>query len=214
VATALHYRRSLPLAKAQHPETLLVYEMNGAVLTPDHGFPLRLLVPRWYGMASVKWLTRIQVLAQPFEGFFQTRRYVMIPQGPEQTLAREPVTVLKVKSLITSPRHGEVVPPGACTLQGFAWSGAGEVTRVDVSTDGGLSWQEATLQGASDPNAWRQWECLWQTPSPGHFICMVRATDATGNTQPPTIPWNFRGYANNAIHTIAIEVPTRMAIPS
>src|SRR5260221_629172 len=96
----------------------------------------------------------------------------------------------------------------------FAWSGGGEITRVEVSTDGGLSWQDAALRGESDPNAWRQWEFLWQTPFPGHFICMVRATDSTGTTQPPTITWNFRGYANNSIHTIAIEVPARMAIPS
>lgn len=214
VVSDLSYRRSLPLAKAQHPETLLVYEMNGAALTPDHGFPLRLVVPRWYGMASVKWLTRIEVLAQPFKGFFQTRRYVMIPEGPEQDFDRVPVTVLQVKSLMTSPRHGEVIQPGECTLQGFAWSGAGEITRVDVSTDGGHSWQEATLHGETAPNAWRQWAYRWQTPSPGHFICMVRATDSAGNTQPSTIPWNFRGYANNAIHTVALEVPARLAIPS
>ena len=214
VAFDLHYRRSLPLEKARHPDTLLGYEMNGQVLTADHGFPLRLVVPRWYGMASVKWLTRIHVLDQAFEGFFQKRRYVMINQGPENALEREPVTALKVKSLIASPRHGEVIQPGACTIRGFAWSGEGEVKRVEVSTDGGLSWQDAALRGESDPNAWRQWEFMWQTSFPGHFIVMVRATDSTDNTQPHTIPWNFRGYANNSIHTIAIEVPTLMTIPS
>jgi len=214
VAFDLNYRRSLPLEQARHPDTLLGYEMNGHVLTSDHGFPLRLVVPRWYGMASVKWLTRINVLDQPFEGFFQKRRYVMINQGPEHSLEREPVTALKVKSLIASPRHGEVIQPGACTIRGFAWSGEGEVKRVEVSTDGGLYWQDAALLGESDPNAWRQWEFMWQTSFPGHFIFMVRATDSTGNTQPHTITWNFRGYANNSIHTIAIEVPTLMAIPS
>ena len=214
VAVALHYRRSLPLAQARHPETLLAYEMNGEVLTADHGFPLRLVVPRWYGMASVKWLTGIHVLDHAFEGFFQTRRYVLIKHGPEQALAREPVTTLQVKSLIVSPRHGEVLQPGVCLVRGFAWSGAGAIARVEVSTDGGVSWQEAALQGESTPNAWRQWECRWEPSFPGHFIVMVRATDALGHTQPPTIPWNFRGYANNAIHTIAIEVPTRLAIPA
>jgi len=182
VAFDLHYRRSLPLEKARHPDTLLGYEMNGQVLTADHGFPLRLVVPRWYGMASVKWLTRIHVLDQAFEGFFQKRRYVMINQGPENALEREPVTALKVKSLIASPRHGEVIQPGACTIRGFAWSGEGEVKRVEVSTDGGLSWQDAALRGESDPNAWRQWEFMWQTSFPGHFIVMVRATDSTDNT--------------------------------
>lgn len=214
VAFDLNYRRSLPLEKAWHPDTLLAYEMNGQALTADHGFPLRLVVPRWYGMASVKWLTRINVLDHPFDGFFQKRRYVMINQGPENSLERVPVTALQVKSLITSPRHGEVIQPGACPIRGFAWSGAGEIKRVEVSTDGGISWQEATLLGESDPNAWRQWEFLWQTSSPGHFIFMVRTTDASGNTQPPTITWNFRGYANNSLHTIAIEVPALMPIPS
>ena len=214
VAFDLNYRRSLPLEKARHPDTLLAYEMNGQVLTSDHGFPLRLVVPRWYGMASVKWLTRINVLDQPFEGFFQKRRYVMINEGPEHSLEREPVTALKVKSLIASPRHGEVIQPGACTIRGFAWSGEGEVKRVEVSTDGGLHWQDAALLGESDPNAWRQWELIWQTSFPGHFIFMVRATDSTGNTQPHSITWNFRGYANNSIHTIAIEVPAPMPIPS
>jgi DMSO/TMAO reductase YedYZ molybdopterin-dependent catalytic subunit len=214
VAFDLNYRRSLPLEKARHPDILLAYEMNGQALTADHGFPLRLVVPRWYGMASVKWLTRINGLAQPFEGFFQKRRYVMINEGPEDSMEREPVTALKVKSLIASPRHGEVIQPGACIIRGFAWSGGGEVKRVEVSTDGGLYWQDAALLGESDPNAWRQWEFIWQTSSPGHFIFMVRATDSTGNTQPRAINWNFRGYANNSIHTIAIEVPTPMPIPS
>lgn len=214
VVVDLNYRRSLPLEKVWHPDTVLAYEMNGQALTAEHGFPLRLLVPRWYGMASVKWLTRIHVQDRPFEGFFQKRRYVMIKQGPENALEREPVTTLQVKSLITSPRHGEVIQPGAYPIRGFAWSGAGEINRVEVSTNGGLSWQQATLVGESAPNAWRQWEFRWQTPSPGHFIFMVRATDVMGNTQPPAIAWNFRGYANNALHTIAIEVPALMAIPS
>ena len=214
VAFDLNYRRSLPLKKAQHPDILLAYEMNGQALTPHHGFPLRLVVPRWYAMASVKWLTRIQVLAQPFEGFFQKRRYVMINEGTEYPWERAPVAALKVKSLIVSPRHGEVVQSGPFTIRGFAWSGEGEVKRVEVSTDGGLNWQDAVLQGESDPNAWRRWELVWQASSPGHFILMARATDSTGNTQSHTISWNFRGYANNSIHTIAIEVPTPMPIPS
>ena len=165
-------------------------------------------------MASVKWLTRINVLDQPFDGFFQQRRYVMINEGQEESLEREPVTALKVKSLITNPRHGEVVQPGTYTIRGFAWSGDGEVTKVEASSDGGRHWQDTTLLGESSPNTWRQWEFVWEASHPGHFIFMARATDSKGNTQPNTIPWNFRGYANNAIHTIAIEVPTQGTIPS
>ena len=214
VAFELNYRRSLTLDMARHSDILLAYEMNREALTPDHGFPLRLIVPKWYAMASVKWLTRINVVAQPFNGFFQQRRYVMINEGPEDSLEREPVTTLKVKSLIASPRHGEVVQPGSCTIKGFAWSGEGEVNRVEVSADGGRTWQEARLLGQANPNAWRQWELIWQASHPGHFIMMARATDSAGNTQPGTIPWNFRGYANNSIHTIAIEVPILGEIPS
>ena len=214
VAFDLHYRRSLPLEKARNPDTLLAYEMNGKELTSDHGFPLRLVVPRWYGMASVKWLTRINVLDQSFDGFFQQRRYVMINEGSEDRLEREPVTRLNVKSLIASPRHGEVVQPGPCTINGFAWSGNGEVTRVEVSSNGGRDWHDATLLAVAEPNAWRQWEFVWEASHPGHFIFKVRATDSSGNTQANTIPWNFRGYGNNAIHTIAIEVPTQRAIPT
>ena len=206
-STELPYARSLPLATAMRPELLLAYEMNGEPLTTDHGFPLRLLVPRWYGMASVKWLTRIKVVDKPFDGFFQKRRYVFIDEGVEDDPARKPVTTLKVKSIITAPRHGEVIQPGDYVIQGFAWSGVGEVTSVEVTTDGGRNWSEAKLLGSSDHNAWRQWEFPWTAKEQGHFIFMARATDSAGNRQPKHVPWNFRGYANNGIHTLAVEVP-------
>ena len=207
VAFDLKYRRSLPLDNALHADTLLAYEMNGEALTPAHGYPLRLVIPGWYGMASVKWLVHINVWDQPFDGFFQKRRYVLIDEGVETSLDREPVTTLKVKSLITSPRHGEVIQQGPFTIRGLAWSGEGEVEKVEVSTEGGDNWQEASLLGKPDSNSWRQWELIWHASRPGHFIFMARATDSAGNTQPKTIPWNFRGYANNSIHTIAVEVP-------
>ena len=207
VTFELDYRRSLPLDKALHPDTLLAYEMNGEALAPAHGYPLRLVVPGWYGMASVKWLVNIEVWDRPFDGFFQNRRYVVINEGTEDSLDREPVSVLKVKSLITRPRHGEVIQQGPYILRGLAWPGSGEVTKVEVSTEGGRSWQEARLLGESVPNAWRQWELDWHASQPGHYIFMVRATDSSGVPQPTSISWNFRGYANNSIHTIAVEVP-------
>ncbi len=213
VAFDLNFRRSLPLAKALHPDTLLAYRMNGEPLPLEHGFPVRMVVPGWYAMASVKWLTHVSLVDQPLDGFFQQRRYVMINEGPEASLKREPVTTLKVKSLINSPRHGQVIQPGTWTVTGFAWSGQGEVTRVEVSTDGGQHWWDATLLGEPDPNSWRQWTLEWQASQPGHFIIMARATDSGGHTQPDRIPWNFRGYGNNAIHTIAVEVPSLEAIP-
>ncbi len=203
----LGYARSLPMAKALSPDTLLAYEMNGQPLTPQHGFPLRLLVPGWYGMASVKWLTRVRVLEEPFDGFFQKRRYIDIREGKTDEDSWEPVSTLRVKSLITHPRHGEVVQPGAYVVTGMAWSGEGEITGVDVSVDGGLEWQEAQLVGETAQMAWRRWEYSWRPSKAGHFILQARATDSAGMTQPAAIPWNFRGYANNGIHTIAVEVP-------
>ena len=206
-ATDLPYCRSLPIDTAQGSDILLAYEMNGAPLTRDHGFPLRLIVPRWYGMASVKWLTRIQVVDKPFNGFFQKRRYVFIDEGPEDKPERRPVTTLQVKSIITTPRHGEVIRPGPFAIKGFAWSGEGDVTGVEVTTDGGQNWSETRLLGESTRNCWRRWEFDWTASGPGHFIFMARATDSAGNRQPKSIPWNFRGYANNAIHTLAVEIP-------
>ena len=206
VAFELDYRRSLPRDKAIHPDILLAYEMNGETLTPAHGYPLRLIVPGWYGMASVKWLVKIEAWDRPFDGFFQSRRYVVINEGID-SVYREPVSILKVKSLFTRPRHGEVIQQGAFTIRGVAWSGSGEVTKVEVSTEGGRSWQEARLLGESTPNAWRLWEVDWHASQPGHYIFMVRASDSSGDLQPTSIMWNFRGYANNSIHTIAVEVP-------
>ena len=213
IAFDLNYRRSLPLEKALHPDTLLAYEMNGEPLPAEHGFPVRMVVPGWYAMASVKWLVHVNVTDRPLDGFFQQRRYVIINEGPEHSLEREPVTALKVKSLITSPRHGEVIQPGTWTICGFAWSGEGEIDRVEVSTDSGRHWQDATLLGESNPNSWRQWQLQWQASHAGHFIIQARATDSADNTQPDRIPWNFRGYGNNAIQTIAVEVPSLKAIP-
>ena len=211
VSFELDYRRSLPLEQALHPDTILAYEMNGEALTPVHGYPLRLIVPGWYGMASVKWLVNIEASDRPFDGFFQKRRYVVINEGVENSLDREPVTVLKVKSLITAPRHGEVIPQGPFTIRGLAWSGSGEVTKVEVSTEGGRSWEEARLLGESVPHAWRLWEVDWNASEPGHYIFMVRAFDSSCDSQPTSIAWNFRGYANNSIHTIAVEVPHQRA---
>ena len=199
------FARSLPLEKAMHPDTLVAYRMNGEPLLPVHGSPLRLIVPGWYGMASVKWLRRISLLSEPFQGFFQGRRYVYITSGEAQE-RWEPVTTLKVKSLITRPRHGEVVRRGPYVVEGAAWSGDGPIARVQVSLDGGDDWRDAELFGPEAPGAWRRWRLRWDASTLGHFVLMSKATDSAGNVQPASVPWNFRGYANNAIHSIAVEV--------
>ena len=201
------YQRSLPLQEALDPNVLVAYEMNGEPLDRAHGSPFRVIVPGWYGMASVKWLTRITAVAKPFEGFFQTRRYVHITEGETGRAPWTPVTRIQVKSLIISPRHGEIIGPSGYTIRGVAWSGGGIITGVEVSTDRGRTWNEAELIGGAVPTAWRQWELSCDGYGPGHFVLMARAWDSAGNTQPSSIDWNFRGYANNAVHSIAVEVP-------
>ena len=202
----LGYGRSLPVTDAMSEDTIVAYQMNGEPLDPIRGYPVRLIAPRWYGMASVKWLTRVEALEQPYTGFFQKRRYILINEGEVQHDSWEPLSTLRVKSLITHPRHGEVVRVGQHTARGVAWSGDGDVVKVEASANGGRDWQEVSLVGPSSPTAWRQWEHSWSIDKPGHYILMARATDSVGNTQPASIPWNFRGYGNNGIHTIAVEV--------
>lgn len=204
----VNYERSLPLEDALSPAILVAYEMNGEPLDRAHGSPFRLIVPGWYGMASVKWLTKITAIAKPFDGFFQSRRYVHITEGETDRVPWTPVTRIPVKSLITSPRHGEVIDSGEYTICGVAWSGEGDVTRVEVSIDGGRNWKDAGLKGEQVSTAWLQWEFPCSSYKPGHFVLMSRASDSTGNTQPPSIDWNFRGYVNNSVHSIAVEVPT------
>ena len=201
------YERSLPLDYALDPNILLAYEMNGKPLEPAHGYPIRLIVPGWYGMASVKWLTSIRVLDTPFKGFFQERRYVFISEGEAREVPSAPLSRLQVKSLIASPRHGEVIHSGEYTVCGFAWSGEGTIDRVEVSIDGGRLWRDADLLANAVSTAWRQWELPCTIGRPGHYIVMARASDSAGNTQATTVDWNFRGYANNGVHTIAVEVP-------
>ena len=195
--------RSLPLDKALHPDTLLAYAMNGAALPVEHGFPLRLVVPGWYGMASVKWLIRLTATTTAFRGYFQVDRYVM-PPGEGESEPR-PLTEVGVRSLILRPRPGEVLSPGTHRLQGVAWSGSGSVESVEVSVDGGVNWSSAAWTSPDHRYAWRRWEYLWDT-SPGPSVLMSRARDTTGNVQPAESEWNRLGYANNAIRPIDVIV--------
>jgi sulfane dehydrogenase subunit SoxC len=202
------YERSLPIDDAELG--LLAYEMNGAPLPPQHGFPLRLVVPGWYGMQNVKWLTRITVLEEPFTGFQNAVGYRMYsPDG----VPGEPITRMLPRSLMVPPgvpefmtreRHLE---PGSVTLTGRAWSGQGPIERVEVSTDGGETFAPATLDAPLGPHAWRGWRFDWDAPA-GEHVLSSRATDAAGNTQPLEVPWNLKGYANNAVERIRVVVGT------
>ncbi|MBV9774695.1 MAG: sulfite oxidase [Gemmatimonadetes bacterium] len=198
------FARSLPLDVALGGDALLAWEMNGEPLTGEHGFPLRLVVPGWYGMASVKWLVSIRLLAEPFRGAFQTERYVYrgeagIPDGT-------PVSRIRVRSLIASPADGDRVPLGPVEVRGTAWSGIAPVERVEVSTDGGATWAEAALGDAPGPYAARTWRLAWLPPRRGEFRVMARATDGAGNVQPAAPVANELGYGNNVIHTVRLTV--------
>jgi len=182
----IHFARSLPLEKALRPEVLLAYEMNGTQLPVAHGFPLRAVVPGWYAMASVKWLTRIIVTDGVFRGYFQTADYTYWDQRQGLPIQLLPVTELEVKAQIARPALHEVVPANSVyRMHGAAWAGESEVTKVEVSTNAGRTWEAAELLSASSRYAWCLWEYRWRTPPRvGRHIVMARATDARGHVQP------------------------------
>ena len=206
----LRYEMSVDLAKALHPDTLLVDQMNGEPLTPHHGFPVRVVVPGYYGMASVKWLVRIEALDHPFRGYFRDRAYAYIREGQRTGEPRPPATTMRVKSLVTWPREGQVLATGPHVIRGAAWSGETPIIRVDVSVSphhgGGEVWRTARLFPGSTRHAWTHWEFLCEVSEPGFYIIRSRATDENGNTQPVEADWNFRGLGNNSIHCVPVEV--------
>src|SRR5579884_400718 len=193
------FARSLPVDQALHRDTLIAYAMNGDPLPAAHGFPARLIVPGWYGVASVKWLTRIVALTEPFTGYFQRERYII----PADDGSPTPLTYVPPRSVIVSPADGQRVTAGRCVIRGLAWSGGGIVSAVDVSTDGGRTWRSARFTSRAEPHAWRAWEFAWDAP-PGEHVLQSRATDEAGNTQPDVAPWNRLGYANNAIQALRL----------
>ncbi|HSJ06602.1 MAG TPA: sulfite oxidase [Longimicrobiales bacterium] len=185
---AVRFVRSLPREQALHPDTLVAWTLNGEPLEPAHGYPLRLVVPGWYGVASVKWLTRLIAVTAPFTGHFQTERYVYLDH-PEYE-QRAPVTFMHVRSLITSPYEGAAIRVGEPgTIRGIAWSGFGAVRRVDVSTDEGAAWRPARLRPAASPWAAANWECDWSPQHAGEQVLMARAEDTAGGSS----PWTPRG---------------------
>jgi len=203
----LSYARSLPLAKARQPDVLLAYRMNGADLPPAHGFPVRAVVPGWYGMASVKWLTRILVTEAPFQGFWQTSDYSYFERMNGVPTMR-PVTEMQVKSLIARPRANEMVRSGTeVRVHGAAWTGESHITRVDVSDNGGTTWAQARLAGEGQRGVWRLWDYTWRAPAnAGRVTLMSRATDAAGRTQPMTRDTDRRNYMVNHVLPVEIQV--------
>ena len=206
VAGDVRFARTLPLADALHPDTLLATHMNGAPLTPRYGAPVRLVVPGWFGMASVKWLRRIEVLTTPFRGHFQARRYVYT-DGRYST----PVTRMRVKSLIVAPAADAIIPPGMTRVWGWAWSGEGAISAVDVCEKSTADWQPARLDVPESRAAWTRWEADLDLCGDGPCVLRSRARDTAGNVQPEHPPWNALGYGNNAIReaTVHLTAPPR-----
>jgi DMSO/TMAO reductase YedYZ molybdopterin-dependent catalytic subunit/rhodanese-related sulfurtransferase/glyoxylase-like metal-dependent hydrolase (beta-lactamase superfamily II) len=203
-ADPVRFERSLSAADARHSESLLAYAMNGEPLPLEHGYPLRLIVPGWYAVASVKWLTEIEAIGSPFEGFFQTERYVYETQR-NGTAVREPVRLQRVRSVITEPTADHDVTTGDLVIRGVAWSGAAPIEKVEVSVGDG-PWQTASLIGERRRHSWQWWELPTRLDSPGETTLRARATDFAGCTQPERPDWNRLGYGGNAVQIVPVLI--------
>jgi len=210
------YRRALPVSEAMNDNVLLAYEMNGVPLPPQHGAPLRLIVPGWYGMAHVKWLRRITVIPQSFDGF-QMRAYRLrdTPDEPGTPLTRiEPRALLIPPGFPDFMSRRRFVESGVVKIEGRAWSGWAPLSMVEVSLDGGDNWELADLEPALDTHSWAHWTWVWAA-EPGSYLLSARATDMSGRTQPLGQRWSRGGFANNTIQRVPVMVTNaEMSIPA
>ncbi len=202
------YERSLAVDEALGDDVLLAYALNGEPLPPQHGYPLRLLVPGWYGMTHVKWLSTVTVIGEKFRGWQQAEAY-RIQQSEDD--AGTPVTRMLPRSLVVPPgipdflSRQRFLDAGPCSLEGRAWSGWAPIVRVEVSVDGGGTWADAELGAAVSRHGWAGWQFEWDAV-PGEYELCCRASDAAGNTQPTEPEWNLGGYCNNAVQRVAVTV--------
>jgi DMSO/TMAO reductase YedYZ molybdopterin-dependent catalytic subunit len=203
------YERSLPVGELVESDAFLAYEVNGVPLPPQHGYPLRLVVPGWYGMTSVKWLSHITLVDTPFDGYQMRHSYRVRHDEDEPG---EPITTIAPRSLMVPPgipefaTRARVLEAGPCEIVGRAWSGGAELSGVEMSTDGGETWVRAELDGAALGRwAWRAWRFVWNA-GPGEFELCCRASDVAGNEQPLEPPWNVGGYVNNAVQRVSVTV--------
>jgi DMSO/TMAO reductase YedYZ molybdopterin-dependent catalytic subunit len=200
------FARSIPLGKARE-DVLLAHQMNGEELPPQHGFPVRAIVPGWYAMASIKWLQRIIVTNQPFTGYYQTLDYAYWTQrhGVAELV---PLSAVRIKAEIAQPRGDDVVPKNSeVRVHGAAWTSGADITKVELSTDGGRTWSDTKLIGEPKRDAWRLWEFAWRTPSEvGRRTLVARATDSQGRTQPAERDSDRGTYMINHLLPIRVEV--------
>jgi DMSO/TMAO reductase YedYZ molybdopterin-dependent catalytic subunit len=200
------FARSLAPELALRDEVLLAYAMNGAPLPPQHGAPLRLIVPGWYGMASVKWLCAIEAIDRPFDGLQQAAGYHFRRVAGE---SGEPCTRMRVNSLMAPPgipdffTRKRTVRPGATPILGRAWSGAAPVVRVEFAIGG--KWRDATVEERKGDHAWQRWSVSWDA-TPGEHQLSCRATDAAGHRQPLEPPWDLSGFGNNSVQRVTVTV--------
>ncbi len=206
-ATEIHFARTVPVAVAAWPNVVLAYEMNGEPLDSAHGAPLRVVVPGWYGVTSVKWLSRVVVMTRPFTGFFQSVEYTYwdVCGGPSPE--RVSVATLQVKSEIARPTVGEEIVAGVeYRVFGAAWTSEASIVSVDVSTDDGRTWTAATLGDTADEHAWQLWELGWTPREPGEHVLMARATDSGGRVQPVAHDLNHENYMVHHVLPIPVVV--------
>ena len=200
----IRFERSLGVDDARSHDVLLAYAMNGEALPVQHGYPLRVIVPGWYAVASVKWLSEIELVDRRFDGYYQAEKYVYEWEADHDS-GPEPVTLQNVRSLITEPSPGEEVGRGEVAVRGVAWSGSAPIARVDVSVGAG-PWQHAQLVGERQRHSWQWWELITTLGEPGPTTIRSRATDLGGRTQPDDPPWNRQGYGNNAIAEVEVQI--------
>ncbi len=203
VPAGTHYARSIPLEKAMDPSTLLVYEMNGEPLPPEHGFPVRAVVSGWYGMDSVKWLTRVELSREPFKGYFQQEHYVAVQANGE----RQPITRMRVSSKFLRPLEDEEIRTKSYQIEGLAWAGERKISKVELRFDGKGEWQAAVLGESPAAMVWTPWTFAWSVLPTGQHAIEVRATDDEGNSQPAVRDPNRKDdYELNTSQRVSVKV--------
>ncbi|NRD79656.1 sulfite oxidase [Bacillus sp. BRMEA1] len=200
------FSRSLPLEKAMHPDTIIAYEYNQQPIGFQHGYPLRLIVPQWYAMASVKWLKQITVVDNEFNGPFQTDDYVYYPKNDNNSDSY-PVTFMNVNSTIQKPLHMQILQTGKHIIKGIAWTGKGIISKVEISINNGESWHKAIIVNqAMEPYGWVAWRWEWSALDRGEYTILSRAADSLNRIQPLLPFWNRKGYGYNAVDKIKVKI--------
>ena len=202
---AVRFARSLPLDMATHPDTLVALRMNGEALSKEHGYPARLVVPGWYGVASVKWLRALRVVSEPFRGYFQTTRYT-VKRKSASGLSDDVVGMMLPKSEITRPRQGDTLALGTHLVEGVAWAGPEAVAAVELSCDGGDSWHRAEFVSPQRRYTWTHWRVEWEASQPGAYKLLSRAISASGEIQPVRHNPLHGGYHINFSRPLEVKV--------